>query len=447
MKIRKYAALAATALAASLALTACGGNGATTDVGTGDAGAVVADGDCGAAPSTLTISFWSPIEPSIIQSFTDEYGINVQINNSPEAAVAYEAIRNGLATGGAGLSDLHYMEADSIPELMAVPGDWATLPTVAGRWLDWKDAQATIDGNLKGYGTDIGPLAIAFDSEALAEAGLPSDPAAFAEFLGGDNATWQSYFDAGRQYRAATGRAWLNNVGDALNAAVQQLPDPYENPATGMPYDLSCNEPIHAIFTQFGQAIEDGLSAGISTWGPDAAPGFQQSSFATVIAPAWMTGHISNSVGDRTGWRIAEVFPEGGGNWGGSFIAMPATGDNVCWATVLANWLTSPENAVTQFLYQGHFPSQIAALENPEVTDTENPFFGNQQVGGIYAAMAAKTPVAATTGFRGERFPGIMALVGEGLGRVQDGIETTAQAWDSTVAEFEALGLPVEGCN
>jgi len=457
---RKAGAILTSALAVSM-MASCGGGGTgggavvtpgevvegggavvtPGEVVEGEGGAAAAEAECGAPPSMLTISFWSPINQETLDSFTAEYGIPVQVNNSPDAGTAYEAIINGLATNGAGLSDVHYMEGDAIPELMVIPDDWATLPEIPGRWVDWKNAEATFDGQLKGYGTDIGPIAIAFNADALEAAGLPSDVEGFSEFVGGENMTWETFLDAGRQYHEATGRAWLNDISDAFNAAIRQLPVSFEDPVSGLPIEMANNQPIHDLFIEFGTAVQDGLSAGISIWSPDAAPGFQNQTFATVIAPAWMTGHIQNSAGNATGWRIAPVFPGGGGNWGGSFVAVPSMGPNVCWATKLAAWLTTPEAAVRQFLQEGHFPSQVEALNDPRITETENEFFG-QHIGQIYAELAQKTPADSVTGFRGERFGGLADLAGAGIGRVFDQIETPAQSWETFVGQFDALGFP-----
>ena len=69
------------------------------------------------------------------------------------------------------------IEIDWLPELMQYPDKFVDLtdPALDGRWLDWKVAQATTpDGVLLGYGTDIGPEAIAFRGDLFAAAGLPS---------------------------------------------------------------------------------------------------------------------------------------------------------------------------------------------------------------------------------------------------------------------------------
>lgn len=436
MKSKKIASAVAASAVAALVLTACGGGGNRADEGGG--------GGEAAKPEVLTVSFWSPIAQETLDQFKAETGIRVDVTTHAEAGMAQEAIRNGLAAGGAGLSDVHFLEVDWFPEMMAVPEDWATLPEIPGRWVDWKVAQGTVDGEIKGYGTDIGPLAVAFNSEMMAAAGLPSEPDDFAEFIGGEDATWDTFLEAGRQFEAASGTPWINSMGDAFQAAINALPAAYENPETGNPWNLADNTEVKELFDLFGGAITEGLSAGISIWSPDAGPGIQQQAFATIMAPAWMMGHIQEQGAGATGWRIATAFPNGGGNWGGSFVGVPATGDNVYWATQLADFLTTPEAMVRQFVEQGHFPSQVDALADPELTQTPSEFFGGQLTGQIYSDLAAATPTEAVSGFRGPRFFGIHTLVGDGLARIQDGIEDPATAWQSTVANFEAQGFETD---
>ena len=56
-----------------------------------------------------------------------------------------------------------------------------------------------------------------------------------------------------------------------------------------------------------------------------------------------MNEGIYHRSGDTTTWNVADVFPGGGGNWGGSYLTVPADGKNIEAATELAAWLTAPE--------------------------------------------------------------------------------------------------------
>ncbi|PZR52037.1 carbohydrate ABC transporter substrate-binding protein [Xylanimonas oleitrophica] len=425
-KARTIAALAATT---ALVATACSG-------GQGGSG-----GGDGGKPDVLTVAAWMDFPQELLDRFEEEHGIKVEINSFPDGASAQTVLRNGLASNGAGLSDVHLIELDWWTEMMAVPEDWATLPAVEDRWVDWKVTQGSVDGEIKGYGTDIGPLALAYDSTLMEEAGLPSDPEGFAELVGGQDATWETFLEAGRQFTARSDAAWIDSNATAMQAAINQLPAAFEDPQSGDTLPLADNAAVHELFDTFAQAAQEGVSAGVGIGHADWGAGFQARRWATVITPAWATGIIAENAAGLEGWRIADVFPNGGGNWGGSFFSVPATGPNVEWATTLADFLTTPEAAVEMFLLNGQFPSQTTAMEDPAVSETPHEFFGGQQVGEIYGGLAAAAGDAAAGGFRGVNFAGIQTLVMDGLRRVESGNQDASTAWDSTVAEFDALGL------
>ena len=430
---RKTGAAIAIAAATALVATACSGGGS------GSAGG--ADGD---RPEVLTVAAWMDFPQELLDSFEEEHGIRVEVNSFPDGASAQEVLRNGLAANGAGLSDVHLIELDWWTEMMAVPEDWATLPAIDGRWVDWKVTQGSVGDVVKGYGTDIGPLAIAYDSTLLEQAGLPSEPAEFAEFIGGQDATWDSFLEAGRQFTAASDAAWMDSMTTAMQAAINLLPAAFENPETGNAKPLAENTAVRDLFMTFATAAHEAVSAGIAIGNPDWGAGFQARQWATVATPAWMAGIIAENAAGVDGWRIADVFPEGGGNWGGSFFSVPATGDNVEWAIRLADHLTSAEAAVAWFHQTGQFPSQVDAMSDPVIAETPNEFFGNQNVGGIYGQLAEAAGDAAAGGFRGVNFAGIQTLVMDGLRRVEAGSQTPEQAWETTVADFEALGLTTD---
>ena len=80
----------------------------------------------------------------------------------------------------------------------------ARAADLEGRWLDWKEKGATdSEGNLIGYGTDIGPEGVCYRSDLFAAAGLPTDRDEVAKLLQGD---WANYFKVGADYTAKTGK-------------------------------------------------------------------------------------------------------------------------------------------------------------------------------------------------------------------------------------------------
>jgi len=430
---RKSAGAAAAAAVTALALTACGGGG-----GGGGSAEEASDDN---KPDKLTVAAWMDFPQELLDSFEEETGIEVVVNSFPDGASAQTVLRNGLSSDGAGLSDVHLVELDWWTEMMAVPEDWVELPEIPDRWVDWKVSQGSVDGAITGYGTDIGPLAIAFNQNMTAEAGVATDPESLGEFIGGDDATWQTFLDAGREYVAASDNYFIDSLTNAFQAAINLLPAAFEDPESGLPYDLAENTEVKDLFMMFADAAEDDISAGIAIGHADWGAGFQTQQWATVVTPAWMTGIIADNADGIDGWRIASTFPDGGGNWGGSFFAVPATGKNTAWATKLADYLTSPDAAIDWFNTTGQFPSQLEAMSAPEIAESTNPFFGDQQVGKIYGDLAAAAGDAAAGGYRGENFAGIQTLVTDGIRLVESDSATAQEAWDSVVANFDALGF------
>jgi cellobiose transport system substrate-binding protein len=427
----KSAGAVAFAAVSALALAACGGGGGGASEEAGEDN----------KPDKLTVAAWMDFPQDLLDSFEEETGIEVVVNRFPDGASAQTVLRNGLSSDGAGLSDVHLVELDWWAEMMAVPEDWAELPEVPDRWVDWKVAQGSVDGTITGYGTDIGPLAIAFNQDMLAGTGLATDPESFGELIGGDDATWQTFLDAGRQYVATSDTYFVDSLTNAFQAAINLLPAAFEDPESGLPYDLAENTEVKDLFAMFADAAEDDVSAGIAIGHADWGAGFQNQQWASVVTPAWMTGIIAENADGVDGWRIASTFPEGGGNWGGSFFAVPSTGPNTAWAIELADYLTTPDAAIDWFEETGQFPSQLEAMSAPEIAEAENPFFGDQRVGQIYGDLAAAAGDAAAGGYRGENFAGIQTLVTDGIRLVESDSATAEQAWESVVAEFDALGF------
>ncbi len=430
MKItRRAGAVVATAALTTLVLASCSGGNDTEDATEDN------------KPDSLSVAAWMDFPPELLAAFEEEYGIEVVVNSFPDGASAQTVLRNGLSSNGAGLSDVHLIELDWWAEMMAVPEDWAELPEIPDRWVDWKVTQGSVDGVITGYGTDIGPLGVAFNEEMVSAAGVATDLESFGEFIGGDTATWQSFLDAGREYIAVSDNYFVDSLSSAFQAAINLLPDAFEDPDSGKPYNLADNAQIEELFMTFADAAEDGVSAGIPIGHNDWGAGFQNEQWATVVSPAWMAGIIAENAEGIPGWRVSSTFPEGGGNWGGSFFSVPATGDNVAWAIELADFLTSADAAVAWFHETGQFPSQLEAIASPDIAETENAFFGDQRLGQVYGELAEAAGDAAAGGFRGENFAGIQSLVTNGILLVESGGATAQDAWASVVREFDALGF------
>jgi cellobiose transport system substrate-binding protein len=336
---------------------------------------------------------------------------------------------------GSGLADVEAVEIDWFAELLQYSDKLTDLTSDStdGRWLDWKtDAATDADGKLIAYGTDIGPEAICYRSDLFAAAGLPSDRDEVAAYLEGD---WDHYFEVGQEFVASSDTAWFDSAGATYQGQVNQILNAYEEKdGTIIAAD---NADVKAAYEGTLEASAD-LSAHLGQWSPDWFAGLANGAFATMLCPGWMLGVISSSAPDVTTWDVANVFPGGGGNWGGSYLTVPAQGAHTEAAKALADYLTTPESQIAAFVEAGTFPSQVAAYESDELTGFENPYFNNAPVGAIFTDRAKAVDVAP---FKSTHYFPINDALMNALARVDiDKTDNAADSWTKFVADVEALG-------
>lgn len=424
MKFTRRTALAASAAATTTAaLAACGSS-------TGSGGGGGEPGDIELTVATFNEFGYEELFP---QYEEENPGVKIVHRKAASSEDARANLMSGLAAGS-GLADVEGVEVGWWAELLQYADVFEDLadPEVEGRWLDWKTEAATIDGKLVGYGTDIGPEAVAFRGDLLEQADMPSDRTELAELLTGD---WNTYFEAGRQFVEATSIPWFDGAGGTYNGMVQQLAHPYEN-ADGTPIPLADNADVKAIYDLLVEFKD--ISAGFTQWEEDWTASFQSDGFATMLCPPWMMGPLAGNADGVEGWDIADVFPGGGGNWGGSYISVPSQGQNLEEAKKLAAWLTAPAQQVVAYKAQGTFPSQIEALDSEEVISSTNEFFNDAPVGEIYSERATAIEVQP---FMGPNFFVINTVVADAITRWDVDGQDPAESWEQALAAYDELGL------
>ncbi|ACV09525.1 ABC transporter substrate-binding protein [Jonesia denitrificans] len=440
-RTRRFTAAVAGVSVLALGLAACSGDTEPNDNET------TGGGDASGEQITLTIATFNNFgyTDELLQEYTDlNPNVKVEQNVAAKSDDARLNLTTKMAAGGTGLADIEAIEIDWMPELEIVKDSFADLEGVEGidgRWLDWKEAQGrTTDGKLIGYGTDIGPQAICYRSDLFEEAGFDGSREAVADMIGGDGATWDSYFKAGEEFAAKSDVPWFDSAGAIWQGIVAQIPEPYENKADGTAKDLAQNTEIKAAYDQVTAASEK-LSAGYEQWSEDWNAAFQNNGFATMLCPAWMTGPIESNSGGVEGWDVADVFPGGGANWGGSFLTVPAAGEHVEEAKKLAAWLTAPEQQIKAFNNAGTFPSQGEALSAPDLLEATNDFMSGAPVGQIFSNRAQNID-ASTLPYKGPNYFKINSTISDALKRVDvEQSDDAAASWDKAVSAFNELGV------
>nr|WP_139415434.1 ABC transporter substrate-binding protein [Agromyces laixinhei] len=424
MKLSRTKAIAAVTGAASIALIATGCSPSTGSEGGGDGGAI-----------ELTVATFNDFgyTDELLQEYMDDNPDITVVHN--KAATTNEARANYFQKlGKGGLADIEAIEVDWLPEVMQYSDLLAEVPAdLSDRWLDWKAGAATdTDDRLIGYGTDIGPEAVCYRSDLFAAAGLPTDRESVATLLEGD---WNTYFDVGAQYSAATGKAWFDSAASSYQGMINQVEAAYEDPDSGE-IIATDNAEVEDIYNQVLEASAT-QSAHLGQWSDDWFAGLSNGAFATMLCPGWMLGVISGNAEGVTGWDVANVFPNGGGNWGGSYLTVPADGEHVEEAQKLADWLTAPEQQIKAFVNAGTFPSQVDAYEDEALTGFVNEYFNDAPVGELFIERANAVEVSP---FKGEFYFQINDAMQKALTRVEDGTQDQQASWDQWVSEVDAIG-------
>lgn len=420
--LRRIGLMAGVATTAAIVLAGCSGT-ASPAPSSGDAE------DFEGVELTLATFNDFGYTDELIDEFEAETGITVVHN---KAATSNDARANFFQKlGKTGLADVEAVEVDWFTEMMQYSDLVAPVPEdLKGRWLDWKEKAATdAEGNLVAYGTDVGPQAVCFRQDLFEAAGLPTD----REEVAGLFPTWDAFFDVADDYVAKTGKPFIDSANSVLQGLVNQLEIAYEQPDGTIV--ATENEDIRAAYdTVVDRAIP--ISAYAGQWSEDWFASMASGEFAAMLCPPWMHGIIEGNAPDVDGWDIANAFPEGGGNWGGSYLVVPANGKNVAAAQKLADWLTSPETQIKAFNNAGTFPSQPDAQESADLTGFVNAYFNDAPSGAIGIDRANAITVAT---YKGEKYFQFHDALQNAVTRVFDKIEDKSTSWDTWVNEVSAF--------
>lgn len=250
------------------------------------------------------------------------------------------------------------------------------------------NAATSADGKTTiGLGTDVGGLAMCYRRDLFEKAGLPTEREEVAKLW----PTWDDFIATGEKFTDGIKDDKIHFIDAATNVynsiLMQGGDETYfdrdnelivdSNPAVKNAWDLA-NKMIDAKLTAKLQAFTDEWNAG-----------FKNGSFATIACPAWMTGYIKGQAGDAFSgkWDIATV-PGGGGNWGGSWLAVPKSSKHQDVAIELIKFLSSEEGQLGAFNSEGRLPSLPALYDTPELKDAKNPYFNDAPFGQLFVAGA-----------------------------------------------------------
>ncbi|PKH38113.1 cellobiose transport system substrate-binding protein [Nocardioides alpinus] len=420
-RTRRARLVTSTILTLTLASTvaACGGD---------------ADGETSDGKTTITVATFNEFG---YEDLIEEY-------NAMQDEVVLEQVKVGTwddakanlytkLAAGSGLSDIEAIEGDAIAAVLAESDAFADLtdPELEGRWLDFVAEKGTnSEGQMIGYGTDVGPQGVCYRADLFEKAGLPTERDEVAAMMG----TWEDYFATGEKLtEALPDTAWYDSSGALAQAMLNQVENPFEADDDTIQTD---NPELQAVWEAV-TGNSDTLSSQLAQWGDDWTASFQNDGFATTFCPGWMLGIIEGNAEGVEGWDIADVFPGGGGNWGGSYLTVPSQGDNIEKAQEIAAWLSAPEQQAKAFAAKGPFPSQVEALAAPEIVDAVNPYFNDAEIGQIYANRAAAITMQP---YKGPKYSDILTAFMDAVLRVDEGSQQPDESWEQFQSDVDALG-------
>jgi cellobiose transport system substrate-binding protein len=362
-------------------------------------------GPCGTTkPTTLTVGLFGTFGFKE-NGLYDQYkkvcpNITIKEDVVEASADYWTRLKTRLASGS-GLDDVQAIEigfvADVVQNHATQFVNFNTIPDAAAvksEFYDWKWKQATsLDGKTTvGLGTDIGPEAICYRSDLLDSAGMTSDPAQLAKKW----STWPAFIQFGKEYKAKTGKPFVDSAASIFSTAVYQGKEAYNN-ASGDP-DVANSDGVKNAWSYATQAATAGITAGLTQFSDPWNKAFSSGAFAAIACPTWMMGYIQGQAGDAGAgkWNVAPVLPGGATNWGGSWLGVPTAAANKSAAVALVKWLCAKDQQITMWTSKaqgGHFPSNQQAAEDPSVKNATSAYFSNAPVGQIFGKIAAEMKI------------------------------------------------------
>jgi cellobiose transport system substrate-binding protein len=355
----------------------------------------------GAKPDKLIVDTFGEFGyDDLVKQYEAQTGIKVELRKTAQLGDYRPKLVRYLATGK-GAGDVVALEEGIINEFKINPANWVDLQPyvgdLSGQYLTWKYALGKgADGRLMGLPTDTGSLAVCYRRDLFQAAGLPADRDAVSALW----PTWDQFISTAVKYRTATGKGMLDSVTTAASAVIFQVGgDSFYN-ADNQLYNgdakpenlVAAKSPaVKSAWDTAVKLVNANATAKTATWSTEWSAGFKNGTFAATFCPSWMTGIVeSNSGAENKGkWDVAAV-PGGGGNWGGSWLAVPSQSKYPKEAAELAKFLTNSDSQVKAFVAKGPLPTNLTALQDPAFQNYQNAYFNNAPTGKIFGETASK---------------------------------------------------------
>ena len=378
---------ASSSAAADTSASASPSEAAASSAPAESAAPAVADDGTGGKKVTLKVNFWGDFGLDALAKKYTELHPNVTIKlNTGDYNQQHQDLQKFLVAGS-GAPDISAIDEGFMVQFKNQADKFVNLADKGGadyesKYLDWKWKQAQgPNGEILGLGTDVGGQAMCYRKDLFEAAGLPADREAVSALW----PDWDAFIETGKKYSAGSGgKKMVDSATNVFNPVLAQQPVGYFDESE----KLTMEPGAKTAFDTAVKMIDAGISANLASFTPEWNAAFKNGKFATLACPAWMMGYIQGQAPDTKGkWDVAAI-PGGGGNWGGSWLTVPAQGKNIDASVAFIKFLVEPENQIAVFQKVGNLPSQPALYDDPKIKDFKSEFFNNAPTGVIFSETA-----------------------------------------------------------
>jgi multiple sugar transport system substrate-binding protein len=347
------------------------------------------------AGTTLTVAAYPDIDRAVREAAQQFQKLHpdVEIKVVSRAITDHHnAMTTALSTGSS-LPDVLAIEFGFIGRFAASKGmeDLAQAPYSARQFQDkfvrFSYPQATSSSNeLIAIPTDIGPGSLFYRKDILDKAGV-----AEAELV----KSWESYIEAGKKIKAATGAYLLPHVREIKDIYIRS------NLQNGEGIYLDRSNKVLVDSPRFVKAFELAkaaraaqLDAKLHHWTNEWAEGFKRGTLATEPMGAWLGGHLQNWIApDSKGlWRAVNLPNGAHASWGGTFYGIPKKAEHKALAWEFIKFMTMNKDIqLASFRKINSFPALLEAHNDPAF-DEPIEYLGGQKARTMWRDAAGRIP-------------------------------------------------------
>ncbi|MFC4101363.1 ABC transporter substrate-binding protein [Paenibacillus xanthanilyticus] len=450
MNASKKWAMSLMSAALVISLAACSGgnenggangNGGNGNEASGGNAQGANEGEGGSSPGKVELSFWTLGNTGyddLVKVWNAEHpDIQVKVQNTGDQTAHHNNLTTALSAGS-GAPDIFQLEIGFMERFINAQDKFHNLNDLGAKelqanYLEWKWKQgASSDGSFViGLPTDIGPTVVYYRTDLAEQAGLPTDPAEFSAAID----TWDKFAQVAKQFKEKTGKPFVDGTDLIYNALRDQSDGEIYFSKADKSLIAETNPQIKKAYDFTVKGIQEGWVGNWALWSPEWGQATNNGDFLILPGPAWMAGNIKSNGPDSAGkWRIAQL-PEGSGNWGGSFLALPKEGKHPKEAFEFISWLDSQERQLETFKTKGLMPSIPVLYEDPAFKDFADEFFGGQKTAVEYGKAAERVKPM----FYGPLHDQTDSFIKAGLKNVLEKKADPEEEWKNAIAQAKKL--------